>query len=261
MTNRFASALVAAGLLGAIAAAPAHADMKVTWHMTIDSPQMRNVPEQYRSMADSFMNPMVISSDGKRTRTDTPMMSTIIDKPADKMIMIMKMNKTYSVSSLAAGKGMPMPGAGAVGNGKPSDVTVTATGKSKTIIGHKCHELIVTGKLEQQQGPNMQFKDDMWVASDLASMTGATSGMPFGSLGSSSSKIDGFPLEMSVALTGGQADGTTVAITTTDLSSDALPAGTFDIPAGYTKTDGPGFGGMGMGGPGMGGPGGFHRGQ
>ena len=34
------------------------------------------------------------------------------------------------------------------------------------------------------------------------------------------------------------ADGTNVTMTTTDISTDPLPAGTFDIPAGYTKSEG-----------------------
>jgi hypothetical protein len=254
MIKRFAPAVLAAGLLGAIAASPAHADLKVTWHMTMDSPQTRSMPEQSRSMIESFMNPMTIYTDGKHTKMDTPMIGSIVDKPNNKVISIMKMMKTYSVSTLDAAHpaGMPMPGAGALGGVQPADVTVTPTGKTKTILSHQCHELIVAGKIAQQQGPNMTFKDDMWVATDLAGMSSSLSSMPFGSFGSASSKVDGFPLEMDITLTGGQMDGTTVTMTTTDISTDTLPAGTFDIPAGYTKSEG-GLGGM------MGGPGGMHR--
>src|SRR3569833_2155709 len=141
MTKRFVPAALAAGLFGIIAAGPAHADIKVTWHMTMDGPQFKNMPEQSRAMIESFTNPMTISSDGKRTRTDTPMVSTIVDTPNKKMIKIMQMMKTYSVTPLDAAGHHAMPGPGGMmGGGEPADVTVTPTGKTKTILNHKCHE-------------------------------------------------------------------------------------------------------------------------
>lgn len=254
MTKQFVRALVAASCLGVIAISPARADMTVTWHMTMDSPMMKNMPDQTRSMMDTMMNPMTITYSGKFSRTDTPIVSIIIDRTAQKMITINKFGKTYSVSPLDPNKGpnMPMMG-GAMGGGTPADVNVTNTGNTKTLLGHKCHELIVTGKIQREQGPNMSFKDDMWVASDISPL-GGTSGLPLGSFGAMASKIDGFPLEMTMAMSGGQVDGTTVTIETTNISTDAVPASTFQVPDGYTKTDGPGFGmPMGAGVPGAGG--------
>jgi hypothetical protein len=252
MTKRFVPVLVStAGLLGVLAAAPAHADLKVTWHMTMDSPMMKNMPPQAKAMVDNMMNPMTIYSSGKKTRTDTPMMGFIIDTANDKSIMVNKFAKTYYVSKFDPNKSqMPIPGGGPMRGAKPSDVNLDDTGKVKTILGHKCHEFIVTGKVAQDEGPNMSFKDDMWVATDLAPM-GAGS-MPFGNFGSVANKIAGFPLQMNMSIKGGQADGTTITFETTDLSTDTLPASTFDVPEGYTQSDNPGFGGPGMmGRPGM----------
>lgn len=267
MTKRLLPALLAAGFIGTIAASPARADLTVTWHMTMDGPMMKNLPDQYRGMMDTMMNPMVLSTSGKLSRTDMPMMTVIVDKDAQKMTMINKYSKTYWISAIDPNKGPQMPGGPMGGNpGAPTDIVVTETGKSKVILGHKCHELVVTGKFAQQQGQNMSFKDDLWAASDLG-LGSAASSIPYGGFGSAASKIDGFPLQMTVSMTGGQADGMIIDIETTNISTDTLPPSTFQVPDGYTKTDNPSMGmGMpggrpGMGGPGMGGGGGFPPGM
>ncbi|MGO8672521.1 MAG: DUF4412 domain-containing protein [Capsulimonadaceae bacterium] len=257
------SLAVLAGMLavGAVAVSPAAADVTLTSHMTLDSPQMRaamaKIPEQYRSQVSQFTDQAyTIAVSGKKSRMDTPMMSTITDRDNDKIIELYASTKTYYVSKFdpATASQMLSHPAGHSSHGMPTDFVVTDTGKTSTLIGHPVHEYLVTGKLKNDDGTITTMTMDIWAAQDIggADSAGFAALLP----GSGKTQITGVPLSTTTTFAGGHEDGMSMKLVVTAINTDPIPASTFQIPDGFTQTTTPGMPGMGgMGGPGMGAPG------
>jgi hypothetical protein len=198
--------------------------------------RMANIPPQYRAMVDRMMTTTMYSN-GKKSRVDTSMMTIINDVPGDKTIMINQTQHTYFVdkydptgaASRAPGRSPnTMPGSDEV-----QDVNVTDTGNTKTILGHVCHEYILTANMKSSHGGPTSVKDDMFVAKDIAGMPAHSSA--YGPFAGVAGKMAGFPLLSNMTMNGGKADGATITIEVTSLSTDPLPESTFEIPAGFTQ--------------------------
>lgn len=228
-------------LLSGLAMSSAHADVKLKMHMTMDSPMMKNMPPQAKAMMDKFMN-MTEYFAAKKTRVDSYMINMITDMSAEKMFMINNNAKKYSVTKLDAAKMKAMMS----GNGGPmggpniekTDVKITETGNTKVILGHKCKEYIITAKMKMQQ-QDMTTKSSVYSATDLGMDN------PYAE-SQGDTKVSGIPLLIKTDISGGMADGTSVTMTATELSTDPIPASTFEVPSGYKEVpQNELFGGMG----------------
>lgn len=228
---------MAAALLGLCGAA--HADLKVVQTTRIDNPQLKAyeetmTPQQKAQMAHSG-NPLFQSgpqftsfyTQGTRTRVDLGAITYLVDSAAQKTQIINRRTRTYSVQPYRAATG-----------GK-STVSVKDTKQTKIIAGHLCRHYFTTATLASQPGTLIQ--GDIWAAADIAQPAALSAGSgPLAALQSQFQKIKGFPLKSSLTVTGSPLGNTTVQTSVISVSKAPLPASTFTVPAGYTKSAGPG---------------------
>ncbi len=238
-TTRCRLPIALAGLLAAITAVPAHADLKITMKMKVQSAQMTKMmqahPEQ-RAMMDKMLNrPTTVYTSGSKSYVNSPMMGkTITDAATRKMMMLNDSMHTYMV--------IPIPA-----SGSSTPPTITSTGKSKVILGHVCKEFLVTGAMGGPGSPTV--RQDMWATKDLHLDSSAMAGIsPF----ASQSKVfgqAGVPLLSTITIpTPGQAGPLTVTMQATDVSTAPIPASMFKVPNGYKLAAAPTFpAGMGGG--------------
>lgn len=231
--------LMAAALLSVCGAA--HADLKVVQTTRIDNPQLKAyeetmTPQQRAQMAHSG-NPLfsngpqqtAVYSSGSRTRLDIGTLTYLVDSAARRTEVVNRRTHTYSVQPYRA------PTAG-----QPT-VTVKATKQTKLIAGHLCRHYFTTATLASQPGTLIQ--GDIWAASDIPQPAALSAGSgPFAALQSQFRKINGFPLKSSLVVTGSPLGNTTVQTSVVSVSKAALPASTFAVPAGYTKSAAQGTG-------------------
>ena len=228
-------------VLGVAVVAPASADVTLKMHMSMDNPMMRNMTPEMKTMMDKYMN-MTEYYGLKKVRVDSFMVSIITDLSAKQMIMANNMNRKYAVTPLDEAKVKAMMNGNGKSMGMPSvdktDQKIVDTGNTRTILGHKCHEYIVTTTINTQ-GQVMTTNSDIFSATDLGMDNPYADAQ--GDL-----KVSGIPLLIKTSITGGMGAGTTVTLEATDVSTDSIPASTFQAPDGYTLTDQANlFGGMG----------------
>lgn len=217
----------------------AHADLKVVQTTRVDSPQLKAMeetmtPQQKAQMAHSG-NPLYqggpqltsFYTQGTRTRVDLGAITYLVDSAARKTQIINRRTRTYSVQPYRAATG-----------GK-STVLVKDTKQTRVIAGHLCRHYFTTSTLASQPGTLIQ--GDIWAASDIAQPAALSAGSgPFAALQSQFQKIKGFPLKSSLVVSGSPLGNLTVQTSVVSVSKSPLPASTFIVPAGYTKSAGPG---------------------
>lgn len=213
----------------------AHADLKVVQTTRFDSPQITAylqtmTPQQKAQMARSG-NPLFQSgaqqtalyTRGSRTRLDIGTLTYLADSAARQIDVVNRHTHTYSVQPYRA------PSA------SQTTVTVKDTKQMKMIAGHLCRHYFTTATLASQPGTLIQ--GDIWAAADIAQPAALSVGSgPFAALQSQFQKIKGFPLKSSLVVTGSPLGNTTVTTAVVSVSKSPLPASTFAVPAGYTKT-------------------------
>ncbi|MGO8672520.1 MAG: DUF4412 domain-containing protein [Capsulimonadaceae bacterium] len=260
MLRRLFAVLAGIVAAAAVTGPPAMADITLTSHMTIDSPQLRaelaNIPAQYRNMIPNLTDMTnTISVSGKKIKIDMPMpmmsMSIVMDSAGDKTIELYNFNKTYYVTKYDPTLASQML-SGPVGSDQqatPSDYVVTETGKTSTMIGHSVHEFVVTSKVKNEDGTTTTINADIWAAQDVPAVdtAGFAALLP---AGSGKTHVTGVPLSTTTTYKGGPEDGTTVKSVITAISNDAIADSTFQIPSDYTQTTTPAMPGAGPSGAG-----------
>jgi hypothetical protein len=135
------------------------------------------------------------------------------------------------------------------------ELKVTRTGETKEILNRKCEEVIVTMKVEDEEGATT-FKQTMWVTQDVPGykeiqnfhkqMTGA--GSPSASMMGTNKKIydefqektaeiEGFPLEMDMEMimdAGGMSFSFLTHSIVTNIETQPISDKVFEIPADYS---------------------------
>ncbi len=231
--------LMAAALVGVCGVA--HADLKVVQTTRIDNPQLKAyeetmTPQQKAQMAHSG-NPLfqggpqitTLYTQGSRTRLDLGGTTFLVDTAARRTETVNRRTHTYSVQPFR------VPSAG------QTTVTVKDTHQTKLIAGHLCRHYFTTATLASQPGTLIQ--GDIWAAPDIPQPAALSAGSgPFAALQSQFRKINGFPLQSSLVVTGSPLGNTTVQTSVVSVSKAPLPASTFTVPAGYAKAAAQGAG-------------------
>lgn len=176
--------------------------------------------------------------------TEGKTMATIMDMGKLEMLMLMPEEKTYMV--------MPMkkPVEQAMAKQGESTADIEVTGKTETILGYKCSQILVKDKGEVTE---------MWVADGLGTFMGMGSGGGGGGGGGmfgggrkgggpQAAKWEealkgkgGFPLRVISRNAKGKE---TFKMEATKIEPGSLPNSLFMPPAGYEKFSMPDFGGM-----------------
>ena len=123
-----------------------------------------------------------------------------------------------------------------MGGGAEGAVEVSATGEKKTIAGFACtrylmkrgdKEMMTLWVTKDVTGFDNLRKDLMEFGKRTAALTNMSG------LSEAYQKIDGFPMETDMDMMG------KMTMTVTKVEKRSTPAGEFNVPAGYTKTDSP----------------------
>ncbi|MDR3710585.1 MAG: hypothetical protein P4L33_19975 [Capsulimonadaceae bacterium] len=235
----------------------AYADIKVVQSTTIDwshakfmgQPVTGDMSAMLKSnpFANGGASNSVTYSSGNLTRTDTPIMSIIMDSKAKTETILLPASKTYYV--------IPLPGSPAKaseGGTKGGKDTATASpfagmmknvkskyvdGKEKTtLLGHPVHLYLMSMSVPSMK---MTMNARLWIAADLPSIAAASAcpGCTTG-LSGTSNQFKGLPLKMTMTMSMKGIIDHMVAVTqVTSLSTDPIAASVFTAPADYTKTD------------------------
>ncbi len=243
-------------LFGVAAPQAAMADLKITMHTAIDSPMMKNLPPAQAAMMSKFLDTTECIS-RKKIRINMMVMSLIVDYGTKKMTMINNMARSYSDLPFNPSMVRQMMPGSPSSNGALKSYKVLDTGKTTTLLGHRVRHYIVSERIATQNMGDMTVQGDMYAAQDLpepdtASYDSLSSHMP------GRVHVHGVPIKVVMKISGGQTGSMTMSQIATSISTAPVPASTFTIPEGYTKSQSAGMLGMGMPGsgiPGMGGPG------
>ena len=163
-------------------------------------------------------------------------MSTIMDMAKLEMLMLMPEQQMYMV--------MPIKKTveKAMAKQEESTADIEVTGKTDTILGYKCNQILVKDK---------GTVTEMWVAEGLGTFKGLGNkgGGPFGGRKSASAAKweealkdkGGFPLRV---ITTDAKSKETFRMEATKIEPGTLPESLFVPPAGYSKFQMPDFGGL-----------------
>ena len=251
--------LVSLVLLAALALPPvADADLKVVQSTTIDWSHALLMGKPVTGDMASMMkaNPMTngsatsttVSMSGNLIRTDTPLISMVIDTKAKTETMLFPATKTYYV--------MPLPGStGDKGAGsldamtKGMKITQTDGKKTMTMLGHVVHLYLMTISMPAMK---MNMKSSMWIAEDLPSMPNYSMGGGSSSSAAAvaASKVKGLPLKMSMKMSMlGMIENMGLTTQVVSLSTAPISPDVFTVPGDWTKTDKMPTAGLSPGGP------------
>lgn len=163
--------------------------------------------------------------------------SNIMDMEKREMIMLMPEQSMYMVMP------MKMPPEGAKAKAMESTAEIEKTGKTETILGYKCHQVLVKDK---------GVTTEMWLADGLGTFMGMGNGGGggggglFGKRGGGSDQnkweealkgVGGFPLRVISRGTGGKE---TFKMEVTKIAPGPQPDSEFAPPEGYQKFQMPG---------------------
>lgn len=183
---------------------------------------------------------MDYSIKGQKIRMDMNARGTqaamIMDTAKQEMLMLMPDQQMYMVMPMKKAMDQAMEKAGA------STADVEITGKTETILGYKCSQILVKDK---------GTVSEAWVAEGLGSfmgMSGGGGGMFGGGKPAAAAKWEevikskgGFPLRVITR----DASGKQISkMEATKIEPGSLPESMFAPPAGYQKFDMPNMGGM-----------------
>ncbi len=250
MSKKIVPALMGLLLVVALVAAPASADTKLMMKSHTDAYQVmgQNQPAQ-----DSDVTFWI--GDDKAARSDGD--STIILRPDQKKLFVVNhANETYSALDLPVDVMAMMPEATRQQMGQMMDAmkmsaTVTPTEETQTINDWSTKLWNVS--LSNAMG--MKIDSKVWASQDVdvdldsfRAMTRAMASLQpgFGEAADELLKVDGVPvvMESTVNMMGTSFQSREEMVSA---STEAAPAGTYEVPEGYTEQE---FNPMGQGGPG-----------
>ncbi|MEO7902294.1 MAG: DUF4412 domain-containing protein [Capsulimonas sp.] len=236
------------GIAGAVAlsliAGPGRADVTMVAHTHMDMPSMRggaSTPAM-QAQIDKMSNTTTYIS-GHKVRTDTAIMSMIVDQDAGKMWFLNNTAHTYTVTTFSPADAKKMAAQmlkGQPGKSKGMTYKVTDTGRTTKVLGHTARHYIVKTTMDIMGKPTTMTQDIL-AAQDLSTADMGVMG------GKGAGQVHGLPLVTTTTYHGGMTEGMTMKQTVTSLTTTPIPASTFALPAGYTKTESQGsfpMGGM-----------------
>jgi hypothetical protein len=179
-----------------------------------------------------------------KMRQDVGEVTTLIRMDKNKMYMINHSDKTYSEMDLPLNMDDILPAeAKQMLDSMDISSTISATGETQTLNNWTCQKYLVEISVSMM-GMDMPIKMDMWTSKDLGvdlkefkelyTKTLEMNPM-FKDLIGEFEKIDGYPVltEFSMTMMGTEQKYKEEVISAEKMS---LPAGTYDLPEGYTKT-------------------------
>jgi hypothetical protein len=224
--------------------------------------EMLTTTEGMMGMGGESMMRIFIKGDCSRSEitsksemTDEVTMISIIRLDKELMWVLDTDKKEYS--EIKFGEFEAAEGKGEEESAEP-EITVKKTGRKKEILNKECEEVVVSMKVKGDRG-NMAFTQTMWVTEDIANydeLKNFNKKMTdLGTTSSSSStmgnkkayqdlqrkvrEIDGFPLELDLAMTMGAEEMTfTIKTHSTVTKFDNAPINqkVFEIPEGYVPS-------------------------
>lgn len=179
-----------------------------------------------------------------KMRQDVGEVTTLIRMDKNKMYMINHSDKTYSEMDLPFNLEEILPAdAKQMMDAMDISSSITDTGETQTINNWKCKKYLVEISVSMM-GMSMPIKMDLWTSKDLGvdlnefkqlyTKTLAMNPM-FKDFIGEFEKIDGYPVltEFSMDMMGAQQKYKEEVIS---VEKTSPPAGTYDLPEGYTKT-------------------------
>lgn len=241
MGIKFKPVAAAAALLCLAAAQGARADVTLTMKTSVKSAMLdrakANMTDQQAAAMDAMLKSTMYLS-GKRSRTDTAMMSIIVDAGTKQMTMLSPTRHSYftmpmnpgMMKQMMGGAGLPGTGGGAAPAYK-----VTDTGKTTQYLGHTCRHYILDMTMTMPNAGNMTMHSDVLAAQDLPGLDPDVYQTLAMQMGVKGEQMKGVPLMTSTKITGGVTGEMSMTQTASDISTDPIPASEFDIPSDYTK--------------------------
>ncbi len=179
---------------------------------------------------------MDYSLKGQKVRMDMSaegnLVSSIMDMGKMEMLMLMPDQQMYMVMPMKQKVEQAMEKAGV----NTADIEVT--GKTETILGYKCNQILVKDK---------GLVTEVWAAEGLGAFMGLSGGGPMGGGKPASAKWEealkgkgGFPLRV---ITRDAKGKESFKMEATKIQPGSLPDSQFTAPAGYQKFAMPGMGG------------------
>lgn len=179
---------------------------------------------------------MDYSLKGQKVRMDMSaegnLVSSIMDMGKMEMLMLMPDQQMYMVMPMKQKVEQAMEKAGV----NTADIEVT--GKTETILGYKCNQILVKDK---------GLVTEVWAAEGLGAFMGLSGGGPMGGGKPASAKWEealkgkgGFPLRV---ITRDAKGKESFKMEATKIQPGSLPDSQFTAPAGYRKFAMPGMGG------------------
>lgn len=231
-TADLACLVLAAGVV--CGPAPARADIAMSMHMSIDMPALRQMPADKRAAMDKYLS-STIYIHGKKFRYDNALVSVIVDRQAMTTTTVNKLSKSYSVTPFdPSAARMMMPGGSLSSAGPLKGYKMADEGNAGVYLGHKVRRYLLTEQLALPNAGSETIRATILSAQDLAPADMAS----YASLSSSmpgKAHMNGFPLKMSMTMTGGSMGTMTMAMQATSISTSPIPASVFEVPAGYTQ--------------------------
>jgi len=241
MIIKFKPAALIAGVALMASVQSARADVTVTTKTTINSPMLdkakESMTDEQISAMDAMMNTTTYFS-GKRYRVESPVMSMIVDAGTKQMTMINTQQRKYAVMPIGPNmmKGM-FGGAGvAMAGGAKPTYKVTDTGKNTKYMGHNCRHYILDMKMTIPNMGTMTAHSDILAAQDLPGLDPDVYAALAAQMGVQGNQMKGVALVTNAKMTSALTGSMTMNQTTTDISTDPIPASKFDVPEGFTET-------------------------
>ncbi|MEO7718481.1 MAG: TlpA disulfide reductase family protein [Capsulimonas sp.] len=185
--------------------------------------------QQYKTMDAKTKEQMAKMLDYKvyvsnnKVRTDTYLMTSILDIKAGKMFACNNMSKSYSEIPFSGGKYNVLPAQGKINS---LNNKVVDTKEMVIILGHKTRHYIITSR---DSGSVMRM--DEYIAQDFSSRDMATFKNP-------TQPVLGIPLKIKMVISGKDMPAElNMTMMARSISTTPIENGFFSIPSDYKKTD------------------------
>jgi hypothetical protein len=240
MTIQFKPAAAITAVLCLASATASRADVTLTMKMTmhsamLDQAKAKMTEDQAAAMEKMLQSTLYLS--GKRSRTDTAMMSIIVDAGTKQMTM---MNPTqHRYYTMPMNPAMLKQAMGSVGvptgAGAAPTYKVTDTGKTTQYLGHTCRHYILAMTMTIPNAGTMTMHSDVLAAQDLPGLDPDVYQTLSMQMGVKGEQMKGVPLMTETKMTGGMIGEMSMTQKASDISTDPIPASEFEVPSDYTQ--------------------------
>src|SRR5579862_4322763 len=168
-TRGGATAVCGLCLLYVFAPAKARADLTIITRMSMSSPVMNNLPAAARADINDMMSESQTYVSGKKYRVTTPILSILVDRDKNQLILIDDSRRIYTISPFdPASASRYAPNGGGMGANIPNaasvDYDVQDTGRSTTLLGHKVRHYVVTVHMNLRVQGEITSREDILAA-------------------------------------------------------------------------------------------------